>query len=89
MWSDSILSSQVSATGNGAFLRMDEQLPAHGKQQIKSLTQLFLYLLNCVYLNPQFFSFLPFFFSSLSHLCGACWGLNYKKVSSVNYIHLN
>lgn len=25
MWRDSILSSQVSAIGNGAFLRMDEQ----------------------------------------------------------------
>lgn len=83
------MSSKVSAIGNGAFLGMDEQLPAHGKQQIKLLTQLLLYLLNCVYLNPQFFSLLPFLFSSLSRLCGACWWLKYKKVSSVNYIHLD
>lgn len=57
------------------FPDIAEHWPADGNYFINSLfclhVQLFLYILNCSYLNPQVFSFLLFWFSSPSHC--RCW----------------
>lgn len=69
--SERCFSSQITATHEGAqlSLEMAEYLTAHGKQEINSLLCFHVWLLpcllNCLHLNPLFFS--PFPSASLPH----------------------
>lgn len=84
VWSESwSLSSQVTVRHEGAQFSWDWLNTCQpGSERMNSLfcfayVQLWLYLWNCVYLDPRFLSFLLFQFSPLSHrgrvrewLCG-------------------
>lgn len=69
------LTSHVIMT-NSAFLEVAEHLPADVKKPWSDFAlfvwMALLYLLSCLYLNSQVFSFLPFLFFPASHRGGHC-----------------
>jgi len=71
-----VVPSNSYARRSPAFLEVAEHLPTDGKVWSNPLfclwlcVQLLLSLLNCLYLNPQVFSLLPFWFCPPSHLRG-------------------
>lgn len=73
--SDGVTSHVIMMCG-GTLPSSNKHLPAGGKQRWSDFAlfvcMALLYLLNCLYLNSQVFSFLPFLFFPASHSRGQC-----------------